>query len=45
VARGLFFGGRLSTSQLIALPAAAAALAMLGRLAWRPTEGRGNRHR
>jgi len=41
VARGLFFGGRLSTSQLIALPAAAAALVMLWRLVRRPPEGGG----
>ena len=32
VARGLFFSGRLSTSQIIALPAAMIALLMLVRL-------------
>jgi phosphatidylglycerol---prolipoprotein diacylglyceryl transferase len=43
-ARGLFFGGRVSTSQIIALPAAILALVMLRRLARRAPGQPGARH-
>lgn len=39
VARGVFFGGHLSTSQIVAVPAALAAIVMLARLRRRAVPG------